>query len=203
MRLRLLPARLPGGPDRCHAAHLSAHARAPSAAPAATDSARLMSAPQKGPYSRVYHSLMDDPDFAGVYESDRLFAMWTRMLMAADAFWPNSAPMPHKSPALSSLIEKGLVIPLRGNRYTIKGLSAERERRSASARNAAAVRWQSDRNALAMPRRDEKRIEEGFANANAMRPHAAGVNGSSKSGLHDGRHADCAVCAPLRPQTSK
>lgn len=154
----------------------------------------------KGPYSRIYHSLMDDPDFEGVYESDRLFAMWMRMLMAADAMWPVSAPMPHKSPALSSLVAKGLVIPMRGNRYTIKGLSAERERRSASARNAAAVRWHSDGNARAMPRRDETRIEEGIA-LRSNGTHANGGGRQSKPGSHEGQHEGCAVCEPLRTRS--
>ncbi len=119
-----------------------------------------MTVPGKGPYSRIYHSLMDDPDFDGVYASDKMFATWVRLLMAADAFWPNSAPMPYRNPSVSRLIASGLVVPIGSGRYTIKGLSAERERRSASARNAAAVRWQSDRSAQAMPRRDETRIEE-------------------------------------------
>ena len=157
-----------------------------------------MPAPQKGPYSRLYHSLMDDPDFEGVFESDRLFAMWTRMLMAADAFWPATAPMPHKSPALSSLVERGLVIPLRGNRYTIKGLSAERERRSASARNAAAVRWQSDSSAKAMPRRDETRIEEKRdSHANGVRPKP-----TVKPGEHAGQHDGCGPCDAVRATPS-
>lgn len=157
-----------------------------------------MSAPTKGPYSRVYLSLMDDPDFEGVYDDDRLFATWVRMLMTADAFWPNSAPINVASRAVRTLIDRGLVIPLRGNRYTIKGLAAERERRSASARNAAAVRWQSDGNAHAMPRREEKRREEGIENASALRPHAANGNGQRRSSTHEGQHPDCLVCAPLR-----
>ena len=159
-----------------------------------------MTSGDKGPYSRVYHSLIDDPDFDGVYESDRLFAMWTRLLMAADAFWPNSAPLPHKSPALSSLIEKGIVIPLRGNRYTIKGLSAERERRSSSARNAAAVRWQNARSAQAMPRRDETRIEEKRdSHTNGVRHDAVATATLARSkGGHHGQHQGCVVCDAVR-----
>ena len=114
----------------------------------------------KGPYSRVYHSIVDDPMFEKVFDNDRALAQWLRMLLVADAFWPNSAPMTHRNPTVRLLIDVGLVIPRSGNRYTMRGLEAERERRSASARNAAAVRWQSDRNAIAMPRRDETRIEE-------------------------------------------
>ena len=133
------------------------------------------------PYSRIYHELVDDPMFAAVYENDRAFATWVRMLMLADAMWPASAPLPSKSSTVRYLIDSGLVIERSGSRYTIRGLDKERQSRSDSARNAAAMRWQSDGNAKAMPRRDETRQDKQGASA-----------------LHDGRHPQCAVCAPLR-----
>lgn len=145
------------------------------------------------PYSRIYHELVDDPMFAQVYENDRAFAAWVRMLIVADAMWPASAPMPSKSGAVRLLIESGLVIERPGNRYTIRGLDKERQSRSDSARNAAAVRWQSKRNASAMPRRDETRKDETSRGANA--PEQGLWNGR---GYHNGQHPDCLICGPMR-----
>ena len=133
----------------------------------------------KGPYSRVYHSIADDPIFERVYRNPSALGTWLQMLLIADAMYPVSAPMPPRNPTVRMLIDCGLVIEKPSNRYSIRGLSAERERRAASARIGAAVRWQSERNADAMPRRDETRRDK-------------------KKDLHDGRHGvGCLVCQPL------
>lgn len=121
----------------------------------------------KGPYSRLYHSIVDDPMFERVYRSDAAFATWCRMLMAADATYPASAPIPRSNSAVRLLIEVGLVLEKPGKRYMIRGLAAERERRSASSRIGAEVRWQSERNANAMPRREETRQDKKSSGANA------------------------------------
>jgi hypothetical protein len=59
---------------------------------------------------------------------------------------------------LAVLVKAKLVL-LDGDCYTVRGLDAERNRRSDAARNAAAMRWHSgsnaDGNAESMPRRDE------------------------------------------------
>ena len=149
------------------------------------------------PYSRVYHEIVDDPDFAGIYDDNDALAEWLRMLMTADAMWPTSAPMPRRNRAVTSLIACGLVQERPGNRYTIRGLEAERERRSASARNAAAVRWHSKGNADAMPRRDETSKDKTSNGANASEPRPF-MGFRPKSGAHEGQHPDCAVCAPIR-----
>jgi hypothetical protein len=122
------------------------------------------------PYSRVYHGIVDDPAFAGVYDDNDALAEWLRMLLIADAMYPTSAPMPRRNRAVTLLIACGLVLERPGNRYTIRGLEAERERRSASARNAAAVRWHSKGNAEAMPKRDETSTDKTSNGADAHIP---------------------------------
>jgi len=158
------------------------------------------------PYSRVYHSIADDPMFEKIYGNDKALATWLRMLLIADAMYPTSAPMTHRNPTVRLLIDCGLVIEKPGNRYTIRGLSAERERRSAIGRNAAAKRWESVSNANAMPRRDETRQDEQVG-ANAPKNGAASFMGfrqrQPRPGAHEGQHPGCAVCAPLRPAASQ
>ena len=145
-----------------------------------------------GPYSRIYHSIVDDPKFERVYENDHALATWLRMLLVADAMYPVSAPMPHRNPSVRLLIDCGLIVPQSLNRYAVKGLRAEREHRSDAARNAAAMRWQSKGNADAMPRRDETRQEEKSSNANA-----SFLGYRPKPGSHEGQHpAGCLVCHP-------
>ena len=159
-----------------------------------------------GPYARLYHSLVEDPMFERVYENDHALATWVRMLLLADAMYPTSAPMPHRNPSVRLLIEVGLVVEKPANRYSVRGLKAERERRSDIGRNAAAVRYQRERTANAMPSKAEQSRTEHSNGANAlkeptsvfmaMKPKEPGVwNGA---GVHDGRHGkDCGVCTPL------
>ena len=91
---------------------------------------------ERAPYSRVYWSVADDPKFAGIYDDDPAFALWTRLLMAADALWPAPAPLPRRARPrpLSKLVDAGLVDLMPGDRYRIHGLDAERGRRGAAAR---------------------------------------------------------------------
>jgi hypothetical protein len=121
------------------------------------------------PYSRIYHSIVDDPKFATIYGDDRKLATWLRLLICADQTYPASAPIPAGTnrSALAALVDVGLVDLGTASRYRIHGLASEREMRSESARNAAAVRWQSARrvptNATAMldeTRRDETSKDE-------------------------------------------
>lgn len=152
------------------------------------------------PYSRVYHGIVDDPAFSTIYNDNDALACWLRMLIVADAMHPASAPMPRRNRAVTSLVAAGLVLERPGNRYTILGLDAERERRSARGRNAAAVRWHSVSNADALL--DETRQDKTSNGANAPKNGATFMGFPPKPGLHDGSHPDCAVCAPLRKATS-
>jgi len=125
-----------------------------------------------GPYSRVYWTVVDDPMFEGIFDTPVL-ATWLRMLLMADAMYPASAPIGRRNSDVRRLVAAGLVIEKPGNRYSMRGLDAERERRSRAGRNAAAMRWQSGRNADAMPRREEQSKDEkssgnGMDQGNAM-----------------------------------
>jgi hypothetical protein len=104
------------------------------------------------PYSRLYHRLMSE--YPAVWRSDSQLALYVRLLVAAEKFYPEWPTSNRRNGAYQSLLKAGLVIEKEGtDGYTIRGLEAERERRSHAARNAAASRWD-------MPRRDETRKDE-------------------------------------------
>ena len=98
------------------------------------------------PYSRVYHSIVDDAKFATVYDDDRRLATWLRLLIVAEQAYPASAYIPQGTnrSAIRALVDAGLVDLGTGSRFRIHGLASERDMRSESARNAAAVRWHSN-----------------------------------------------------------
>ena len=117
------------------------------------------------PYSRVYWSVMDDEKFDGIREDVRLFGSWALLLGVADMAWPAPAFTPPTVPrrALARLSDCGLIDQLPGHRFRVHGLGAEREKRSDSARNAAALRWHKNRNAEPMLDEDETRTRRGIA----------------------------------------
>ena len=127
-----------------------------------------------GPYSRVYHSVMDDPCFDGIREDMRLFGSWSMMLIVADQAYPAPAFVPPtvSRASLKRLVAAELVELLPGHRYRLRGQEKERAKRSESGRNAAAVRWQSGRNA----RRDETRKDE------TSSPRAGALRGAPRNG---------------------
>ena len=99
-----------------------------------------------GPYARVYQSVKDDEKFKGVFEDDRLFATWVRLLMAAETAWPSSADIPRSARRASMLaLESRRIIELvPGQRFRVVGLDAERQRRRDRAQTAADYRWHAD-----------------------------------------------------------
>ena len=159
-----------------------------------------MTAPRT--YSRVYHEIVEHPRFEKVYSNPNALGVWLQMLLTADAMHPMTPPMPPRTPTVRLLIDVGLVIERPGNRYSMRGLNEERERRSEAGRNAAAVRWQSARNAYPMPSKDETRIEEQSNGANARNAPGAFMGWRGK-GTHDGRHGrSCLVCYPSPAEAS-
>jgi hypothetical protein len=120
-------------------------------------------------YVRVYYSVVNDERFAEVYHDARHLGTWLQLLLVADAMYPADAPIPAYASRASvkALVDCGLIDLRPHSQYRVHGLASEREMRTHSARNAAAVRWQSGRNADPMPRRDETRRDESRAPARA------------------------------------
>ena len=141
------------------------------------------------PYSRIYWSVMDDPKFDGIRESVSRFGSWAILLVVAEMAYPVPAFLPTFVPSedAEALDAAGLIELLSGSRFRIVGLAKEREKRSQYGRNAAAVRWQSARNAdplLAKQSKDEQSItplplKEG-KRANGTNPRATGTNPRSQ-----------------------
>lgn len=171
------------------------------------------------PYSRVYWTVMDDEKFDGIREDVRLFGAWSLMLVVADMAWPAPAFVPPavNRPTLARLVACGLIEDLPGKRFRVHGLAAEREKRSDSARNAAALRWQKNRNAESMPSRglaeaEDRRDEEspqtpqsgdhGEVNprANGTNPRANGTNPRAVAAREAARILDTSKARSWRVQ---
>lgn len=101
----------------------------------------------RAPYSRVYWSIHDDPKFDGIRGDARLIGSWLLLLVAADMSYPSPAYLlPTVTRAsVNRLVEAGLVDLLDGHRYRVHGLDKERQKRSQSASDAAAMRWHTER----------------------------------------------------------
>lgn len=111
-------------------------------------------------YARFYYGdfIRDYPD---VYGNDAALAAFLRLLSAAEMAWPATPEIPRscRPKGLSILVGCGLV-KVTGHTFVLKGFAKEREMRSHSGRNAAAVRWHSGGNADPMPKRGEEKKEE-------------------------------------------
>jgi hypothetical protein len=122
------------------------------------------------PYTRLYWRFVEE--YPDIYNDDRAWAAWTRLLQQADMAWPAPAALPRwlRSNVLAKLETAELVsVSTDGNHYRIRGMAAERRRRSDHARHAARERWSNadgnppsnaGGNAQTMPRRDETRKDE-------------------------------------------
>lgn len=128
-------------------------------------------------YSRLYHRLMNE--YPALYRNDAQLALYVRLLVVADKFWPDRPPLPRCSAsALRSLVDAGVITVDDADCYRVRGLDSERQRRSTAARTAARSRYaQQTAVPTALPSREEKRKEEK---------------------AHMGQHPNCTVCEPLR-----
>lgn len=140
------------------------------------------------PYSRSYWRFADE--FAEIYADDAAYALWSRLRDEADKAWPSSAPLPYgvKKRALAMLVAADLVYLQPGNRYRIRGLDKERERRAEPARRSANARWDRLREQEAS---DAATDREGHRrSADAMRTHSE-------------RIAEAMLAKPRRDETSQ
>ena len=99
--------------------------------------------PAEGDYSRLYHAVVDDTRFDGIYDDDAHWACYTRLLMLAEAAWPASAPIPRaaRQESVDALAKAGIIELQAGDRFRIHGLDPERAKRSEHGRQAAEARW--------------------------------------------------------------
>lgn len=95
------------------------------------------------PYSRVYWKVRSDDRFVGIYSDDHHFATWVRLLIAAEAAWPEPADIPAaaRRPSLRALADAGIIVLLESGLFRVHGLDAERMRRQERATTAASARW--------------------------------------------------------------
>ena len=123
-----------------------------------------------GRYARVYHDLMDDPKFEAVYPDDHRFALWVRLLMAADASYPSPATIPRRvnRSALAHLVSVGLIDLVPGDRYKVHGLARERADGARIGREGGLER------ARTAPREQGRFVRETPANAGDAGPAHAG-----------------------------
>jgi hypothetical protein len=149
-----------------------------------------------GPYVKLYYSLLDE--YPGVWNSDPQLALFVRLLVIADKWFPQFAPIGRRNGAYQSLLKAGLVLENEGGTgYTIRGLRADRERRTNAARNAAASRW-------GMPNRAEQnRTEQSGSHPVNGSPAGGQPLGMDSVRKHYGQHVGCTVCAPLQAQAEK
>jgi len=109
-----------------------------------------------GPYARVYFSIWTDPRFEEIIVDDALLGAWTRLLLLAEAAWPQSVAVPRSLPesSLDALVKAGVIELHPADTYRIHGLDPERERRSLHGQKAAQRRWDAPGNAPGNPQRN-------------------------------------------------
>jgi len=112
----------------------------------------------RGQYIRVYHSLKDE--YPATWNSPAQLGLYVQLLMVADKWWPQLAPVPRRNGAYQSLVKSGLVLEKRENGatigYTILGLDKERSGRSEHARHAVRTRWEYSENTQPIPSKAEQ-----------------------------------------------
>lgn len=128
---------------------------------------------------RVYYSIVEDERFADIYHDPRHLGTWLQLLLVADAMFPAASPLPAfvDPDSVKVLVEAGLIEEMPHKHFRVHGLSSERDKRSHSARNAAAMRWHTDtgtvRNAEPMPSRARAEQEQSKSSS----APASGKNG--------------------------
>lgn len=89
---------------------------------------------QQDPYSRVYWKFRRE--YPDIYQDDATLGTWLRLLITAEGAYPAPADLPRRirKSCLDKLVSAGLVTLEPGDTFIVKGLTAERSRRSEAAR---------------------------------------------------------------------
>lgn len=107
-------------------------------------------------------------DYPAIYRDDAALAAYVRLLAVAEKMWPVVPELPRatKPAPLARLVSASLVVRLEDYGYSIKGMAAERTRRTDSARTAAQARWSNaGGNAPAHQNGNAPRNADGIADA--------------------------------------
>lgn len=117
----------------------------------------------KGPYSRLYHSLIDE--YPRVWHSDLALGRFMRLLVIAEKWYPQWVPAPKRDPIYKMLVDCGVIIEKTetgsmARSYSVRGLDKERGRRSEHATRAASMRWASSEDAESMLKKEKEKEKE-------------------------------------------
>lgn len=135
-------------------------------------------------YARFYYAefIRDYPD---AWADERVLGTWLKLFVRAEQMWPLPCELPRsiRPRPLAVLVEMGL-IATDGTVYAVKGMAAERERRSNAGKAGAAKRWHSEGNANAMPSSRRAEAEDEITpppspakgRSNGTNPRATGTN---------------------------
>ena len=123
------------------------------------------------PYSRIYWRFAEE--YPAIFDDKPTFGWWATLLVIADGAHPSPGNLPRSvnPKSLAKLVDCGLVELLGGDRYRIKGLTAERTRRTQAAlagglaRQRLAIDKQSlsSRYANGEPRKEEQEKRQAMA----------------------------------------
>lgn len=107
-------------------------------------------------YCRVYYERFIS-EYPHLYDNSTVLGDWLKLLIASEQAWPTDPELPRtvRSSSVTTLVAEG-VLQVTGHRYHLRGFQAERERRAQSGRTGAALRWQNDGNANAVPSHNER-----------------------------------------------
>lgn len=92
-----------------------------------------------GRYIRVYLSLADE--YPELWDNPALLGRYVRLLAEAESWWPTKPRLKGRRELIQPLISLGLCTLDAQDRYSIRGLDAERTRRSERGRHAASMRY--------------------------------------------------------------
>jgi hypothetical protein len=135
----------------------------------------------KGRYLAIWYQDLASHHPA-VWQRPDVLGTFVQLLALAEDSWPRRPPIPAtvRRQMLTLLIDEGLVIPVDGGAYTIRGLDALRQRRAAKAAAAANGRWQRELAELAAEARSNAQ-SNARSNAGGDPPRNATSNATSNA----------------------